>query len=197
MAKDLMLDVDQAGELKAAFRRWNWTNADVKRFCKSDRGPDFLKVLDGYAEVTIVRHIINMDADPYCPSGLTVEKNGHMKGGQLELDPQNFRLYLSEKQKAAPWIRGHDLRKEVQPLSPYNANLLDYWLAHPALIPEECKGKATFFWGTIYRDSGGYLYVRYLYWDGTTPLSYYHCLGGDFHSSGPAAVPASIKKLSS
>ena len=28
---DLMLDVDQAGELKAAFRRGDWTKTEIKR----------------------------------------------------------------------------------------------------------------------------------------------------------------------
>ena len=33
---DLMLDVDQAGELKAAFRRGDWTNAEIKKLCEGD-----------------------------------------------------------------------------------------------------------------------------------------------------------------
>ena len=33
---DLMLDVDQASELKAAFRRGGWTNAEIKRMCEGD-----------------------------------------------------------------------------------------------------------------------------------------------------------------
>lgn len=33
---DLMLDVDQAGELKAAFRRGDWTNAEIKRLCEGN-----------------------------------------------------------------------------------------------------------------------------------------------------------------
>jgi len=36
-----------------------------------------------------------------------------------------------------------------------NANVLDYLLAHPELIPEDWKNKYVFFWGTIYRYSSG------------------------------------------
>ena len=50
---DLMLDVDQAGELKAAFRRGNWTNAQIKRFCQDDFSTQVREVIEGNA--TIVR----------------------------------------------------------------------------------------------------------------------------------------------
>lgn len=50
---DLMLDVDQAGELKAAFRRGNWTNAFIKRLCEGDILSRVLLVLEGKAEIVI------------------------------------------------------------------------------------------------------------------------------------------------
>ena len=52
-----------------------------------------------------------------------------------------------------------------------NANVLDYLLVNPYLIPEEWKKDKKnnilyiFFWGTIYRSSDGNLSVRYLYWN--------------------------------
>ena len=64
-------------------------------------------------------------------------------------------------------IRGTELREELKGKPVLNANVLDYLLKHPELIPEEWKGKAVFFWGTIYRDSRGNLCVRCLYWDGS------------------------------
>jgi hypothetical protein len=48
---DLMLDVDQAGELKAAFRRGDWTNALIKKACEGDRLAQFRDVLLGRAEI--------------------------------------------------------------------------------------------------------------------------------------------------
>ena len=55
---DLMLDVDQAGELKAAFRRAGWTNADIKKFSEGDFAAKVLLVLMGLA--TIVRAVLKL-----------------------------------------------------------------------------------------------------------------------------------------
>lgn len=71
-----------------------------------------------------------------------------------------------------------------------NANVLEYLLAHPDLIPEEWKGKAVFFWGTIYRDSDGGLYVRYLYWSGVRWSWVCNWLARDWIGHDPAAVLA-------
>ena len=46
-----MLDVDQASELKAAFRRGNWTNSEIKRLCEGDILARMKQVICGYAEV--------------------------------------------------------------------------------------------------------------------------------------------------
>jgi hypothetical protein len=48
---DLMLDVDQAGELKAAFRRGDWTNAEIKKACEGDVLANFRDVLLGRAQI--------------------------------------------------------------------------------------------------------------------------------------------------
>lgn len=185
---DLMLDVDQAGELKAAFRRGDWTNAEIKRLCEGNVLAQVRSVILGRAEVVIKRHLIDCDADPYVPSGWKVEE--HIKGGQFEWDPTRVKLYLSDKQKDGA-IEGNKLRKELKGKPAFNANVLDYLLANPNLIPEEWKGKAVFFWGTIYRDSGGSLCVRCLVWDGGGWLWCSNWLGSDWGDLSPAAVPAS------
>ncbi len=51
---DLMLDVDQAGELKAAFRRGDWTNAEIKRACEGNFLAQVRKVLLGQAQIVDV-----------------------------------------------------------------------------------------------------------------------------------------------
>ena len=183
---DLMLDVDQAGELKAAFRRWNWTNRDVKRFCESSQGPDFLKVLTRQAEVVLRKHVIDCDADPFLPKGWKGVEF-HRKHGQLEFASDKVNLYLSKEQVPGKYIVGTDLRKELENVPVYNANVLDYLLAHPELISESWKGKAVFFWGTIYRDADGGLCVRYLYWGGAVWGWFCYWLGCEFDCSGPAA----------
>ena len=107
--------------------------------------------------------IIDCDKDPFCPEGWTVEE--HKKGGKLEWNPKNISLYLSENQRNG-LIKGNELHKELKDKPILNANVLDYLLAHPELIPEEWKGKYVFFWGTIYRDSVSDLDVRCLCWGG-------------------------------
>ncbi|MBU3964354.1 hypothetical protein KJ562_01315, partial [Patescibacteria group bacterium] len=68
-----------------------------------------------------------------------------------------------------------------------NANLLDFYLAHINLIPEDWKGKAVFFWATIYRRSDGSLYVRYLFWSGGGWYWLYNWLDDDWGDHNPAA----------
>lgn len=132
--------------------------------------------------------IVDLDADPFVPDGWKVVK--HVKGGQLEFDPAKVALYLDEEQNGGVII-GHELRGKLKGKPVFNANLLDYLLAHPNLIPEEWKGKAVFFWGTIYRDSVGSLCVRCLVWDDGRWYWVYRWLDGRFDDFDPAAVPAS------
>jgi len=133
---------------------------------------------------------IDCDADPFCPSEWKVEE--HKKSGKVKWTRELVQLYLSENQKSGKCIQGHELRKELASKPVLNACVLDFLLAHPHLIPEEWKGKAVFFWGTIYRNSAGRLYVRFLYWRGGRWHWHYNWLGHDFHARRPAALSASI-----
>ncbi|HUO55977.1 MAG TPA: hypothetical protein VMU27_00870, partial [Candidatus Paceibacterota bacterium] len=56
---NLMLDVDQASELKAAFRRGNWTNAEIKWLCEGRTLEQLRKVKSGLAEIKRV----NLEVD--------------------------------------------------------------------------------------------------------------------------------------
>lgn len=148
-------------------------------------GEDFRAVIKGTSQIVVVKHIVDLDADPYIPEGWEVAE--HKKAGQFEWSPNKVRLYLSENQKDGKWIKGEKLQPEVAAQSPFNANLLDFLLAHPELIPEEWKGKAMFFWNTVYRSADGRLCVRCLSWGGD--CWYWSCgwLGDAFDSSSPAA----------
>lgn len=133
---------------------------------------------------------IDLDADPIIPKGWKVEE--HRKGGQFKWDASKVKLYLSEQQKKGKWIQGHKLLAELKGMPVFNANLLDYLLANPRLIPEEWKGKCIFFfWGTTYRCSDGRLCVRCLCWGGGRWLWGFDWLDFDWHGYYPAAVPAS------
>jgi len=150
------------------------------------------RFLRGDAEVVIKNHIINCDADPYLPDGWKKVEE-HIKGGQLRWNSDEVSLYLSDKQKDGSWIVGNKLRKELKGKLVLNANVLDYLLANPQIIPEEWKDKVVFFWGTIYRSSDVNLYVRYLIWrDGMWNWSNLW-LDDSWSGSYPAAVSASNK----
>jgi hypothetical protein len=188
---DLKLDVDQASELKAAFRRGNWTNAEIKKICEGNVLAQFREVILGQAEIVTVNHVIDCDADPFCPDDWKVVE--HKKGGQFQWDPAKVLLYLSEETQEHGHIEGNKLHKELADKHVLNANVLDHLLAHPELIPEEWKdGRAIFFLGTIYCGSlDGYLLVRCLRYSNDHWSWGHHCLINDFSSISLAAVHAS------
>jgi len=131
------------------------------------------------------QNLIDCDSAPFIPKGWLLEE--HRRNGFFEFDPAKISLYLSRKQKIGS-IGGHDLRKDLSDKPVMNANVLDYLLAHPEIIPEEWKNKYIFFWGTIYRYSDGSLYVRCLDWVGSGWGWHYVWLDLGFNSDGPAAL---------
>ena len=128
------------------------------------------RLLSGASEIVIRKHLIDCDADPFVPDGWKVEE--HQKGGQFEWSATQVAFYLDSGQKDGKYIEGNKLRKQLKGKPVLNANVLDYLLKNPDLIPEDWKKdekgntRYIFFWGTIYRSSGGSLYVRCLYWFG-------------------------------
>lgn len=111
----------------------------------------------------VKKFFIDCDAVPHSPTGLKVENHCHQ--GMVGYNKDEFieKLHLSEKQKRGMATKGSDLRNEFVGVKVANANVLDWLLANPDQIPKSVKG-AIFFWGTIYSDSGGRLFVRYLVW---------------------------------
>jgi hypothetical protein len=172
-------------QLGDALENAGFSTEDVTKLKQFSNLKGFKDVLNGKAEISYPEHLIDCDSAPFVPNGWSVEE--HKKGGFFKLDLAKISLYLSKKQKKGS-IGGHDLRKELSDKPVMNANVLDYLLAHPELIPEEWKGKAVFFWGTIYRHSDGYLYVRYLYWIGSKWYWYFNWLDSVFISDDPAAL---------
>lgn len=148
-----------------------------------------LQVQCGYASIAVLEHVIDCDASPYVPDGWKVEE--HQKGGQFKFDAAQVQLFLAEGQQNGKVLEGNKLRKDLADKLVLNANVLDYLLANPHLIPEEWKGKYVFFWGTVYRSSDGNLCVRYLGWFGGRWRWGGGWLGLDWRGHGPAAVRAS------
>ena len=135
--------------------------------------------------------LIDLDADPCIPSGWSVKKKGQLPNrvrGKLVWDSTKVGLHFSENQQNNKGVEGHRLRRELKNQTVLSANVLDYLLAHPELIPEEWKDKAVFFWGTIYHSADGHLCVRYLYFDDGRWFWNYGELDCGWDSDHPALV---------
>lgn len=117
-----------------------------------------------------IEHIIDCDTIPYARGEWKVEI--HLKNGQLKWDPKKISLFLSPEQRRGESISGCLIHARIWKQTPLNANVLDYLLANPDIIPEDWKDKEVLFSGTIYRNYNGDLYVRKLIWFGD---SWGHC----------------------
>jgi hypothetical protein len=147
--------------------------------------------------------VIDGNLNPKIPSELylTGEGTEHRKMGKVTLEKRpDGKLYangvevvrhLSLNQQNGRRIQGHNLRKELNDVQVLNACIMDALLANPQLIPYEWKTGVTYFWGTIFRNALGLLYVEYLYWrDGQWN---WECiwLDSDWYGRRPAAALAS------
>ncbi len=184
------ISVGLAHELCITAAKAGFTPVELDNLAKSeDTLRQFRQVLLGHAVITVPEHLVDLDANPFIPDGWKIEE--HQKGGALKWNASQVSLYLSEPQKRGRSIEGNKLRNTLKGDPVLNANVLDYLLAHPDLIPEDWKGKYVFFWGTIYRDSGGNLCVRFLCWSGGGWGWGYGWLAHDFGGRYPAALRAS------
>lgn len=133
-------------------------------------------------------NIINLDANPFAPYGWDVVE--HRRAGMLLWNVSLLSLHLEVEQQNGKWIKGDLLYERLRSKRVWNANVLDHWLRHPGCIPEECRGKWVFFWGTIYRNRFGEHYVRCLDWSLGHRTSYGFFLGHGWSENDPAASPS-------
>ncbi len=170
----LTLSVGLAHKFEIACSRNGLTLADVDRLCEGDILAQFRKVLLGHAAITPLEYIIDCDATPFVPDGWGVEEHrkSDNSNGLFGWDAGKIELYLDYDQQGGRYVEGRGLRKRLTARPVLNANVLDYLLKNPQLIPESWKNdergntRYIFFWGTIYRRFDGNLFVRYLYWFG-------------------------------
>src|SRR3989344_5509559 len=111
---------------------------DLKRFRKSSSRlkAEVAKLIKGNSTSG---HVIDCDADPFVPDGWKVEE--HKKDGQLDFDPAQVLFHLADGQKNGKSIKGNKLRKELANMPVMNANVLDFLLANPDIIPDEWKAE--------------------------------------------------------
>lgn len=197
MATNKYADVS-LGTVEAVFNKLGGVDG-IKRF------------LAGNVDVTIREHVVDFEAAPFVPEGWKVESHQKTHTGTVVLTRvgddlflpagRKMEFFLSPNQAEGKSIKGDKLRKEIEGLKRedrlvLDANVLDYLLAHPEFIPESWKvdekgrTRCIFFWGTIYRYSDGYLYVRYLCWDVDGWRWYCSWLDYEWSVRSPAAVLA-------
>ncbi len=105
------------------------------------------------------QHIIDCDAEPFCPDDLEVVE--HRKHGQLQWDPDRIRLEPFGHRGSYLDHGKIEVFKTLDGLPIVNANVLDYLLKHPELVPDDWYD--VYFWGTLYRSlRSGLGYVRCL-----------------------------------
>lgn len=182
-----------------------WTRLDRAVKAKGGNDEDLYQLacdegqakIDQIADMLVFSDIIDCDAPPLLPHEVwTVEE--HKQGGRwFSWKPTKVRLYLSDSQMKRSCIEGHQLRRELAEMPVLNANVLDYLLQHPHLIPEKWKQDdqghllTIFFWGTIYRNFCGRLCVRCLYFASGRWQEGVYWLDMDWRAWAPAVVFAS------
>lgn len=168
----LTFDVGLAAKLKKAFAAHDWNEADINLLAESKDLPNIRQVLRGQATINVTPISIDCDAGPLLDQGLVA--NGfsveeHLKGGHFTWHPSSVKLHLAEKQERNGYISGTELRAELRGKAVLNANVLDYLYKNQHLIPKEWakneifdSRRRIFFWGSIFKNPKGKLYVRCL-----------------------------------
>lgn len=210
---------DEIQVVEFGLARAGLTHLEVKALASGDLLSRVRAVLNGQAKIVPVGEdssrvitlnettiVVNLGASPQLPfAGAKVEQHlgdgwaiAERRTDGLYMNGRKVVLRLSKKQAGGKIIRGHELREELSDKPVLNANILDVLFENPHLIPEEWKKdkrgntRYIFFWGTVYRDSGGGLYVRYLCFDDGAWRRNYCWLGFDWSSDDPAALLASM-----
>jgi hypothetical protein len=206
MSKGLMLDVDQAGKLKAAFRRARgsdgskWSNEGIKKLSKGTILSQVLDVLYGRSVIMPVeKKSSDTESDlmavdySIAPSLVNLKIKAHPKRKDIvEYDLSKTERVLTLRPGESR-ISGYENLKRLKATgkTPLDVRVLEELLKHPELIPEEWKNGVTYFWGTIFCDSDGNLYVACLRRNGDRWDWSCDWLDGDWNGCEPAACLAS------
>lgn len=214
---NLKRDVDQAGEIKAAFRRERgsngseWTNEKIKALteCKGLLG-GVLDVLEGRAAIvlqfqsekqpepvldTLIR--VDRSVKPVYPDRMKKVMCPELEAtGPAEYDLSQVALWLHDGQKDGCYMEGHKLYEYIKA-----NNILESCLS--LRDGEEIQkkgihvfrkffgGKAIFLWKSVVRHRNGDLVIPCLYDGGDRVILPWHWLGSHWRDYGPAARLAS------
>lgn len=154
----------QVHQLVEALEKNGFTSEHITKLGQFKKLSSIIKVLDGYAEINLIQHVVDCDVAPLPLDDWEVEE--HRKGGQFKFDIlslEKTKFYVSPNQTDGKYIEGNLLRKELANVPVMNSNVLDYLLDNYEFIPKEWRNKDLYFWGTIYRSPAGRLFVRHLF----------------------------------
>ena len=191
--------IGEMNQLADALERAGFASSDVTRLKQFKDLSKIKQLLNGYAEIIPISHIVDCDMVPERHSDflLRYQVAEHRKMGKVKLENRDGKLYvnglevirfLSKEQKDQGIIEGNKIRQELASKVTLNVCILDYLLEHRELIPEEWEKGFTnlYFWGTIFHRRGS-LFVPFLTWGGFNWNWSYHRLNGNWHSSDSAA----------
>lgn len=174
-------------DLLESLNNADFTVNDLKKLTISKNLQDIKDVLNDKAEI-LKMDLVDLDADPFIPPGWSLKE--HKRGGLLKYNSKKIIPFLTKGQKENTCVFGYNLKTELKDESIIllNANLLDYLLLHPELIPEEFKKYFLFFWGTIYRNEVNKPCIRHLAWSAGEWYGDYMLLSSNYYNASPAAV---------
>lgn len=117
------------------------------------------------------RGLVNLSPHPPIPKAIArarVVKHQHHKLGKTTIRQQSDTLYLSDREievvSVPTRVTGHTVLEGLvrSDRKVLNANVLNHLLTFLELIPGSWAGLRIYFWGTIYQNPTGQLFVTYL-----------------------------------
>lgn len=151
----------------------------------------------------VYKHSVNTDIFPEY-NNLAQESHTGMGIVTIELNRKTDKLYINKCEVTLGLVEGqtggkigYQVRDALTGKPVLNACVLEFLLKNPHMIPESWKQDEDgntiyiFFWGTIYRNSRGRLYIRCLCWRGDAWSHDFYWFAYDWRSYDPTALLAS------
>lgn len=109
--------------------------------------------------------LIDLNRDPFIPPGWRIQS--HRRRGIFDWGQNGSKIIIHQfpNQIDDRTVSGTDLQIQLGQFLLFNANLLDFFLAHKSLIPHNWRGeKYILFWDTVFLNHRSEPCVRSLYW---------------------------------